>query len=124
MASRSNEYYLEARSLDFGFYFLQLTVTTPENNNSIGYDYGFLEIIPGPLHVYIDGGSNRVVTEKTIMTLDGSGTYDSDWFAEPGKDKDKANRAGKKAPWAALFVAFFCRKFKKSRKRNATKYHG
>ena len=76
---------LPARSLEYGLYFVQYTVTTPENNHQIGYAYGFLKIIPGPLYVYINQGSSAVYVEKRNMTLNGSATYDPDFFSQPGK---------------------------------------
>ena len=74
-----------ARSLDFGSRYLQLTMTTPFNENSIAFDYGFLEIVPTPLSVHIKGGARRVVIEGDLLTFDGSETYDADVFAEPGR---------------------------------------
>ena len=84
-ASSSKDWYLSARSLDYGLYFVQYTVTTANNDQQIGYDYGFLKITPGPLYVYIDKGSSAVYVEKRNMTLDGSATYDPDFFAQPGR---------------------------------------
>lgn len=75
---------LSARSLVYGLYFVQYTVTTPKNPQ-IGYAYGFLKIIPGPLYVYINQGSSAVYVEKRNMTLNGSATYDPDFFSQPGK---------------------------------------
>jgi len=83
--STSKYWYLSARSLDYGLYFVQYTVTTSGNNQQIGYDYGFLKIIPGPLYVYIDQGSTAVYIEKRNMTLNASASYDPDFFSEPGK---------------------------------------
>ena len=76
---------LPARFLDYGLYFVQYTVNTSENSHQIGYDYGFLKITPGPLFVYINKGSSAVYVEKRNMTLDGSATYDPDYFSQPGK---------------------------------------
>lgn len=84
-ASSLKYWYLSARSLDYGLYFVQYTVTTATNDQQIGYDYGFLKITPGPLYVYIDKGSIAVYVEKRNMTLDGSATYDPDFFAQPGR---------------------------------------
>ena len=78
-------WYLSARSLDYGLYFVQYTVNTSENDQQIGYDYGFLKITPGPLFVYIDQGSTAVYVEKRNMTLNASATYDPDFFSQPGK---------------------------------------
>lgn len=71
--------------MDYGLYFVQYTVTTSDNAQQIGYDYGFLKITPGPLYVYINQGSSAVYIEKRNMTLNGSATYDPDFFSQPGK---------------------------------------
>ena len=45
-----------------------------------GHAIGFLEIEPGPLYVYIANGYDAVYTENTIITIDGSDTYDPDFL--------------------------------------------
>lgn len=49
-----------------------------------GHAIGFLEIEPGPLYVYIANGYDAVYTENSIITIDGSDTFDPDFFAEKG----------------------------------------
>lgn len=49
-----------------------------------GHAFGFLEIEPGPLYVYIANGYDAVYTENSIITMDGSDTFDPDFFAEKG----------------------------------------
>ena len=75
---------MSARSLNYGVHFVQYTISTPENPHQVGYDYGFIEIIPGPLYVYIEKGYSTVYIEKSDMVVDGSGTYDPDFFAQKG----------------------------------------
>ncbi|RMX58703.1 hypothetical protein pdam_00009502 [Pocillopora damicornis] len=82
--SSSMSWSFSARSLPYGLYFVQLSVNTPMSPYQAGHAIGFLEIEPGPLYVYIANGYDAVYTENTIITLDGSDTYDPDFFAEKG----------------------------------------
>ena len=63
---------------------MQLAVNTPMSPYQAGHAIGFLEIKPGPLYVYIAKGYDAIYTENTIMTVDGSDTYDPDFFAAKG----------------------------------------
>lgn len=71
--------------MPYGLHFVQYTISNPKNQREIGYDYGFLKIVEGPLYVYIVKGSAGVYIEKRIITIDGSETYDPDFFATKGK---------------------------------------
>ena len=82
--SSSMSWSFSARSLPYGLYFVQLSVNTPMSPYQAGHAIGFLEIEPGPLYVYIANGCDAVYTENTIITMDGSDTYDPDFFAEKG----------------------------------------
>ena len=46
--------------------FVQFTAKSPDNPRQIGYDYGFLEIVEGPLYAYISQGSYAVYIEKKV----------------------------------------------------------
>ena len=50
----------------------------------MSHDYGFMKITPGPLYVYITQGSSGVYIEKREMVVDGSESYDPDFFAQKG----------------------------------------
>ncbi|XP_078384727.1 sperm receptor for egg jelly-like [Oculina patagonica] len=82
--SSDKSWSMSALSLNYGLYFVQYTISTPENPYQVGYDYGFMKIIPGPLYVYITKGSTAVYIEKRPMVVDGSETYDPDYFEAKG----------------------------------------
>ena len=90
--STSESWYLYARTLLYGLYFVQFTAKSPDNPRQIGYDYGFLEIVEGPLYAYISQGSYAVYIEKRGMTLDGSDSYDPDFDETPGRLEDTIER--------------------------------
>ena len=90
--STSESWYLYARTLLYGLYFVQFTAMSPDNPRQIGYDYGFLEIVEGPLYAYISQGSYAVYIEKRSMTLDGSESYDPDFYETPGRLEDTIER--------------------------------
>ena len=84
--STSESWYLYARTLLYGLYFVQFTAQSSTNPRQIGYDYGFLKIVEGPLYAYISQGSYAVYIEKRSMTLDGfSESYDPDFYETPGR---------------------------------------
>ena len=86
--STSESWYLYARTLPYGLYFLQFTAKSSDNPRQIGYDYGFLEIVEGPLYAYISQGSYAVYIENRSMTLDGSDSYDPDFYETSGRLED------------------------------------
>lgn len=90
--SASESWYLYARTLQYGLYFVQFTAKSPDNPRQIGYDYGFLEIVEGPLYAYISQGSYAVYIEKKSMTLDASDSYDPDFYNTPGRLGDSIER--------------------------------
>ena len=83
--STSKSWYLYARTLLYGLYFVQFTAQSPTNPRQIGYDYGFLKIVEGPLYAYISQGSYAVYIEKRSMTLDASESYDPDFYEGKGR---------------------------------------
>lgn len=65
---------------------MQYTVSNPLNQRQVGYAHGFVRIVEGPLYVYIAKGSFGVYIEQRNITIDGSSTYDPDFFGEKGGD--------------------------------------
>ena len=87
IVSNQTSWTMSARSFAYGFYYVTYRVGNPANPRQVGFDYGFLKIIPGPLYVYISKGSKAVYVEKSNIIMDGLETYDPDVFAQKGKSR-------------------------------------
>ncbi|KAJ7336026.1 hypothetical protein OS493_013400 [Desmophyllum pertusum] len=88
IVSNQTSWTMSARSFAYGFYYVTYRVGNPANPRQVGFDYGFLKIIPGPLYVYISKGSKAVYVEKSNIIMDGLETYDPDVFAQKGHYSD------------------------------------
>ena len=77
------EWEIERRSLPAGKYQVKfhasITIGDPNFPQTIqAFDYGFIEIISGPLRVVVDGGSSVRWGSNEMVTIDGSLSYDED----------------------------------------------
>ena len=69
-----------------GLHYVQLSITNPDHPNAIGFDYGFFDITLTSPQAFIEGGSHRVFIENTVITLNGSGSFDPNHFRGPGEN--------------------------------------
>lgn len=77
------EWAIERRTLPAGKYQVKfdasITIADPTFPQTIqAFDYGFIEIISGPLRVVVDGGSSVRWGSNEMVTIDGSLSYDED----------------------------------------------
>ena len=81
------DFKLDSLLLEPGLHYLQLSITNPNHPNAIGFDYGFVNITKATsLVVHIEGGNHRVIIENTVITLNGSGTFNPNLFRGPGEE--------------------------------------
>lgn len=77
------EWAIERRFLPVGKYQVKfdasITIGDPTfPQTTQAFDYGFIEIISGPLRVVVDGGSSVRWGSNEMVTIDGSLSYDED----------------------------------------------
>lgn len=79
----STEWQIGRRSIPAGIYLVRFTASFKVGDSAAprtvqAFNYGFIEVIPGPLRAIIDGGSSVRWGSPETVTVDGSLSYDGD----------------------------------------------
>lgn len=79
----STEWQIGRRSIPAGIYQVRFTASFKVGDSAAprsvqAFNYGFIEVIPGPLRAIIDGGSSVRWGSPETVTVDGSLSYDGD----------------------------------------------
>lgn len=77
------EWAIDRRSLSAGKYLVKFDASITIGDSTFpqtiqAFDYGFIEIMSGPLRVVVDGGSSVRWGSNETVTIDGSLSYDED----------------------------------------------
>ena len=86
LSSSTKSFKIKTFKRESGLHYVQLSITNPDHPNAIGFDYGFFDITLTSPQAFVEGGSHRVFIENTVITLNGSGSFDPNHFHGPGEN--------------------------------------